>query len=433
MSAPHAASAEPGRVKVVWQPQPGPQTLLLSCPVQEIFFGGARGGGKTDGGLGDWLSHAARYGAYARGIWLRRTYPELEPVLQRMAELFGPLGATFAATKRVWTMPGGATLSVRYLDRDADAEHYQGHSYTWLMFDELGNWPDPRPVDKIRATLRSADGVRTRMLAAGNPGGRGHEWVKKRYITPAPPMTPFRGKDGFERVFIPSRLSDNARLAAADPGYRDQLVAATVSTPWLRRAWLNGDWNVAPSGGAIRIENFRRYEPATFDAADVEYLVLSVDTGTKDKEVNDPTAAGVWAVRDRMIYLLDLWVGKPTHLARVRAVRSLCERWQPHCVLIEDKGSGESLIQHLREDHGFAWSLEPVTPTRSKLERMLAECPAIDTGRVHLPEAAPWLLAFESECSAFPLGGHDDQVDQMSQALAHLRTRGSRLLDALNG
>lgn len=418
--------------RIVWQPQAGPQTLLLSCPIGEIFFGGARGGGKTDGGIGDWLAHAARYKGDARGIWLRRTYPELEDAIRRMAELFSPLGGEFAASSRTWRLPGGATLAIRYLDRDADAEHYQGHAYTWAMFDELGNWPDPRPVDKLRACLRSAAGVPTRMIAAGNPGGRGHGWIKKRYIDPAPPMTPFVGKDGVQRVFIPSRLDDNRALCGGDPGYRQRLAAATASTPWLRRAWIDGDWNVAPSGGAIRLEAFRRFDLATFDLATVDYLILSVDTGTKDKEANDPTAIGVWAVRGAAIYLLDVWTGKPTHLARVRAVKSLCERWQPHCVLIEDKGSGESLIQHLREDPAFTWSLEPVLPVKSKLERMLAECPAIDSGRVHLPEAAAWLLDFEAEANAFPLGGHDDQVDQMSQALAHLRVARSRLLDALN-
>ena len=41
-----------------WEPQPGPQTALLACPVFEVFFGGARGGGKTDGMLGEWASHA---------------------------------------------------------------------------------------------------------------------------------------------------------------------------------------------------------------------------------------------------------------------------------------------------------------------------------------------------------------------------------------
>ena len=52
-----------------WGPQKGPQTALLACPVFEVFFGGARGGGKTDGMLGEWAS--CRRNVLARS---RKTY-----------------------------------------------------------------------------------------------------------------------------------------------------------------------------------------------------------------------------------------------------------------------------------------------------------------------------------------------------------------------
>ena len=53
--------------EVAWRPQPGPQTALLACPIFEVFYGGARGGGKTDGMLGDFATHAGRDGSAARG------------------------------------------------------------------------------------------------------------------------------------------------------------------------------------------------------------------------------------------------------------------------------------------------------------------------------------------------------------------------------
>ena len=55
-----------------WEPQPGPQTALLACPVFEVFFGGARAGGKTDGTLGEWAFHADLYGKNAVGLLVRR-------------------------------------------------------------------------------------------------------------------------------------------------------------------------------------------------------------------------------------------------------------------------------------------------------------------------------------------------------------------------
>jgi hypothetical protein len=63
--------------RVVWEPQPGPQTWLLSCPVFELFFGGARGGGKSDGMLGDFASHADEFASDAIGLIIRRELTQL--------------------------------------------------------------------------------------------------------------------------------------------------------------------------------------------------------------------------------------------------------------------------------------------------------------------------------------------------------------------
>ena len=66
-----------------WEPQPGPQTALLACPVFEVFFGGARGGGKTDGMLGEWASHADLHGKNAVGLMVRRERVQLLETIER--------------------------------------------------------------------------------------------------------------------------------------------------------------------------------------------------------------------------------------------------------------------------------------------------------------------------------------------------------------
>ena len=73
---------------VVWQPQLGPQPALLACPVFEVFFGGARGGGKTDGMLGESASHADLYGAHAIGLMVRRERTQLVEAIERSRQLF---------------------------------------------------------------------------------------------------------------------------------------------------------------------------------------------------------------------------------------------------------------------------------------------------------------------------------------------------------
>src|SRR2546423_11212879 len=71
-----------------WEPQPGPQEMLLACPIEDIGFGGARGGGKTAGMLGDFLFHENQHGKHARGLLLRRTYGELDEVIRQADQLF---------------------------------------------------------------------------------------------------------------------------------------------------------------------------------------------------------------------------------------------------------------------------------------------------------------------------------------------------------
>src|SRR5262245_10492200 len=99
---------------VIWSPQEGPQTALLQCPVFEVFCGVARGGGKTDGMIGDWLQHSQLYGENAVGVFVRRNRTQLSEVIARTKQIFlkflGPDGkqlAKYNEQKSEWLMPGG--------------------------------------------------------------------------------------------------------------------------------------------------------------------------------------------------------------------------------------------------------------------------------------------------------------------------------------
>lgn len=226
---------------VVWEAQDGPQRALISCPVFEVFFGGARGGGKTDGVLGDFLEHAGTYGKDAIGLMIRRQRTELIETIERSRAIYGQLGWQYHEQDKMWRAPDGARLRFAYLERDRDAEAYQGHSYTRMYVEEIGNFPSERPILKLMATLRSGAGVPVGFRATGNPGGPGHQWVKARYIDPAP-LGFSVIKDavsGLERVYIPSRVADNKYLGES---YVSQLKASGSSQ--LVRAWLEGDWSV---------------------------------------------------------------------------------------------------------------------------------------------------------------------------------------------
>lgn len=236
---------------LAWSPQPGPQTALLACPVKDVFYGGARGGGKTDGLLGDWLAHAGKWGKHASGIFFRKTYPQLDDAIKRSRELFTPLGAVYNESQHMWKMPGGAQLRFRFMEAPQDATEYQGQSITWAGFDELTNWPTPEGVDKIFACLRSTHGVPCVRRSGGNPGGPGHAWVQERYVDAAPAWRVFKYKPQpdvpsleIEAVFIPAKLEDNALLTKAQPDYESNIAASVAGDPDLYKAWRYGLWNI---------------------------------------------------------------------------------------------------------------------------------------------------------------------------------------------
>ncbi len=239
--------------EVLYRPQAGPQLKLVTCIANEIFYGGARGGGKTFGFLLDWAIWSSRYGANYKGVIFRKSYDELDEVILAAKKIFNPLGAVWKAGARTFRMPNGAELKFRFLNRDDDADKYQGHQYTWIAFDEVTNWASPSAINKLRATLRSAEVPpdALRFLLSGNPGGVGHNWVKRRYIDPAPAYHIIREHDkdlnvDRTRVFIPSLYIDNPALANNDPTYLSRLKDSGPA--WLVKAWLEGDWSIVAGG-----------------------------------------------------------------------------------------------------------------------------------------------------------------------------------------
>lgn len=281
--------------QIVWEAQPGPQSALISCPIEDVFFGGARGGGKTDGSLGDWLSHADEAGRFARGIFFRRTYDELEEAIDRAQEIFRPLGAVWKAQKRTFIFPNGARLKFRRLERDRDASRYQGHQYTWICFEELTQWASPVPVDKLRACLRSGRAaIAKRFIATGNPGGVGHNWVKMRYIDPAPAFECFYDEEmECHRVFIPSKLDDNLALQENDPDYWKRVKASANGNEALLQAWRHGNWDIVAGGMFDDIWKRDKHVIKPFTIPDGWYIDRSFDWGS-----SKPFSVLWWAESD---------------------------------------------------------------------------------------------------------------------------------------
>jgi hypothetical protein len=226
---------------ILWQPQPK-QARALSCPAFELLYGGAAGGGKSDFLLIDYLAGVNAWRKNWKGILFRKSYMELEAIASRAKTLYLPMGAKYNESSTTFIFPTGAYLKLRYLERDSDLEHYQGADFTWVGFDELGNYATDYPWRFMISRIRSATGAPCYIRGTANPGGVGHSWIKLRFIDSYTPNQIYTDPEtGLTRCFIPSTLGDNHALMANDPGYEHRMK---LLPPQLYRAMRFGNWDV---------------------------------------------------------------------------------------------------------------------------------------------------------------------------------------------
>ena len=148
-------------------------------------------------------------------------------------------------------------------------------------------------------------------------------------------------------------------------------------------------------------------------------IVQSWDTGFKCGCGNDYSVCTTWGVNSAGYFLLSLWRGKVEFPELKRRVAWLAAEWKPNVILIEDRASGQSLVQELK--NASRYPILPIKVDSDKETRAHAVTPLIEAGKVFLPESAPWLATFIDELAVFPNGTNDDIVDSVTQALNYLR------------
>lgn len=247
--------------QVTWAPLPGSQCAFLSCPVGEVLFTGTRGPGKTDALLMDFAKDVGRgFGADWRGILFRRTFPELQDVIDKSKKWFKKIwpGAEYNEAKSFWRWPTGEMLFFRHFMKSSDYYAYHGHAYPWIAWEELTNWPDDSCYRSMFSCNRSAvKGMPLKIRATTNPYGVGHNWIKKRWRLPIKKgetigliITDARDRDGElepPRVAIQGKLSENKVLLAATPNYIQTLRTAARNKNEAI-AWIEGDWDIVAGG-----------------------------------------------------------------------------------------------------------------------------------------------------------------------------------------
>lgn len=295
--APEVEAEEP------WKALPGSQDQFVGFKAHHLLFTGSRGPGKTDAQLFRFRRHVAQgYGRFWRGIIFDREYKNLDDLISKSKRWF-PLyddGAKFlsANSDLKWVWPTGEELLFRAAKTPKDYWNYHGQEFPFIGWNELCKYPTDELYEMMmscnRASytpdkdgfiateltdakgqpLRNAQGllIGTRadkkvglpdpipleVVSTTNPYGPGHNWVKRRFITPAPFGRKLSVKT---KVYSPAKKEDvivERTQVTFFGSYRENPYLApeyvatiqSIKDKNKRKAWLGGSWDIV-AGGAI--------------------------------------------------------------------------------------------------------------------------------------------------------------------------------------
>ncbi len=250
--------------EVIWKANPR-QDIALTCPVDELMYGGAKGGGKSDYiitaayeqiALADAKERATGRRQRGRAVLFRKNLKRLDDLIMRSRELFPSFDPRMGikgwnAEKKRWTFSSGYVFDFDHLDGPDDHEAYHGQEITALLFDQVEEVPF-EVYQYLAANVRSKDDDMRKLLmirCTANPGGRHAKWVKDYFVAPHRAgnkilrdevKLPSGRTRATTRCFIPAKLEDNPYLYS-DPQYE----AALEKLPeHMRKMYRDGDWDV---------------------------------------------------------------------------------------------------------------------------------------------------------------------------------------------
>ena len=267
-----------------WMPLPGPQSMAYFSEADELFYGGAAGGGKSDLLLGvAWREHS-------RAIIFRRILPSLSALVERSKAMYASRG-TYGETKYQWKfgMHGrfgrfgnddqGRTLRFASVQHDKNKTDYQGQPHDFYGFDEITEFTEGMYRFITGWNRSTILGQRCRVICTGNPPTSAEgdwvvaywgPWLDPAHPNPAKPgelrwFTTIGNQDvefmtgapvdvcgemvvPRSRTFIPARVQDNPHLVKS--GYVARLQA--LPEP-LRSKMLNGDFTKGREDGPYQV------------------------------------------------------------------------------------------------------------------------------------------------------------------------------------
>lgn len=348
----------------VFRLQPKQQIATdLAHQVDEMLYGGAAGGGKTEWLLRYMIDLCESYDGI-RTIVFRRVYPSLSRTVIPRSKAILWNRAKWNSQEKTWTFPNNSVLefgTLQYLD---DVHNYQGAEYACIGFEEITEFAEQQ-VDYLIGRLRTTlENVRPHMVATTNPGGVGHRWVKRRWVKPTKDdlepgeMPPSPGETWRPvaseelpnpplRAFVAATLQDNPALLERDPGYLDRLMRNKNRA--TRQALSKGDWDAidAVEGALWTAEDLDagRVRPEYLDRIGVARRIIALDPSDGE---SDGDAFGVCHAAlgtDGIGYVLSAheWRASPRTMAR-QAIE-----------MYHEVGADALVIE---KNHGGKWMLD---------------------------------------------------------------------------
>jgi predicted phage terminase large subunit-like protein len=410
-----------------------PQAAFLAAPHREVLFGGAAGPGKTVGLLLSALQYVDVPGYSA--ILMRRTYRQLTlpgQLLDIARSVLRGKGVVWNDKESRYDFPSGARIVFGHLDSDRDLEDALGPEYQFIGWDELTQFPEAHYTELFARLRRPADPanplsrVPLRMRSASNPGGRGHRWVKQRFMVERRP----------DRLFIPARLANNPGIDAAS--YVENL---TELSPQRRRQMLDGDWDAKAAGAMFDRDTIEIVGPHQLPrAAERRKQVRYWDTAATQPTESNPDPD--WTVglllayckRDDEWYVLDVKRArvKPGGVDKLVTETAEADGTEIPIVFEQEPGSSGKQMIHEWQRKLAAHSVRGQRSDSAKEIRAAPVASRCESGKLKLLEA-PWNAEFLDELEDFPppKGGHDDQVDGLSGAYRALAVSSHVRIDQL--
>ncbi len=171
-----------------------------------------------------------------------------------------------------------------------------------------------------------------------------------------------------------------------------------------------------PNKGSMIEKSWLQYF-STHEKIEYFQIIQSWDTAIKAKDENDYSVGMTIGINEGKFYILDICRKKLEFPELLTLVQNYAKKWKPSVILVEDKASGQSLIQSLKTNI----PVSAIKPKFDKITRFAAHTPLFEAGKIYINQEAQWRISFEQELLGFPKTTHDDQIDALSQGLTYLQ------------